>query len=74
MPDNVSVTPPVTASSITSPPSSSTSPPSSPTSPLSSPASSSSSPPSPPSMPAQGPPGQYVFIKVINILFLFFHS
>lgn len=73
MPDNVSVTPPVTASSITSPPSSSTSPPSSPTSP-SSPASSSSSPPSPPSMPAQGPPGQYVFIKVINILFLFFHS
>ncbi|XP_016920895.2 dihydrolipoyllysine-residue acetyltransferase component of pyruvate dehydrogenase complex, mitochondrial [Apis cerana] len=58
MPDNVSVTPPVTASSITSPPSSSTSPPSSPTSPPSSPASSSSSPPSPPSMPAQGPPGQ----------------
>lgn len=56
MPDNVSVTPPVTASS-TSPPSSSASPLSS-TPPPSSPPASSSSSPSPPSMPVQGPPGQ----------------
>lgn len=63
MPENVSVAPPVTemtASSTTGPPSSPTSSP--------------SSPPSPPSTPVQPPPGQYVFIKVINILFLFFHS
>lgn len=66
MPENVSVAP-VTASSTTGPPSSPTS---SPSSPISSP----SSPPSPPSTPVQTPPGQYVFIKVINILFLFFHS